>query len=84
MTGWSEPVFVEALAIIAAVRTLINERFGYFLAGFLTRGYFLVEYYEPGVLTLPLFPFFMGGVIGSLIRDILNDHRLHKMLHALD
>lgn len=74
--GWSEPVFIAGLAIIAAVVTLTSERFGYFLSGFLTGGYFLVEYYEPGVLTLPLLPFVIGGVIGSLIMGIFTEWAL--------
>ena len=40
------------------------------------RGYFLVEYYEPGVLTVPLLPFIVGGVIGSLIIGIFTEWAL--------
>ncbi|RPJ27415.1 MAG: hypothetical protein EHM33_08155 [Chloroflexi bacterium] len=65
--GLYDYVFVGILALIAAAIPLIHERVGYFVSGFLAGGYFLVEYYAPGVLTLPLFPFIFGGVIGSLI-----------------
>ena len=73
---WSELVFVAGLAIIAAVVTLTRKRFGYFLSGFLTGGYFLVEYTQPGVLILPLLPFIIGGVIGSLIMGIFTEWAL--------
>ena len=74
--GWSDYAFISALAILAAAITLINERVGYFLSGFLAGGYFLVEYYEPGVLTLPLLPFIVGAVIGSLIIGIFTEWAL--------
>ena len=74
--GWSDYAFIGALAILAAAITLINERVGYFLSGFLAGGYFLVEYYEPGVLTLPLLPFIVGAVIGSLIIGIFTEWAL--------
>jgi hypothetical protein len=68
--AWSGYVFMAGLALIAAVITLMRERIGYFLAGFLAGSYFLVEYYEPGVLTLPVLPFLVGGVLGCLIMGI--------------
>ncbi|HLO31943.1 MAG TPA: hypothetical protein VK249_22530 [Anaerolineales bacterium] len=74
--GWSVYVFIGALAVIAAAITIINERIGYFLSGFLAGGYFLVEYYEPGFLTLPLLPFLVGGTIGSLIIGIFTEWAL--------
>lgn len=70
--AWSGYVFMAGLALIAALITLKRERIGYFLAGFLVGSYFLVEYYEPGVLTLPVLPFLVGGVIGCLIMGIFN------------
>ena len=42
----------------------------------LVGAYFLVEYYEPGVLTLPLLPFIVGGVIGSVLIGIFTDWAL--------
>lgn len=74
--GWSESAFIGGLAIIAAAATIINERFGYFLSGFLVGGYFLVEYYAPGVLTLPFLPFIIGGTIGSLVMGIFTEWAL--------
>ena len=37
---------------------------------------FLVEVYEPGVLTLPLVPFLIGGAIGSLVMGIFTEWAL--------
>jgi len=74
--GWSDYVFLGVLAFAAAAITIINERVGYFLSGFLAGGYFLVEYYAPGVLTLPLIPFIVGGVIGFLIIGIFTEWAL--------
>jgi hypothetical protein len=58
---------MAVLAIVAAAITLANDRVGYFLSGFLAGGYFLMEYYQPNVLTFPLLPFILGGVFGTLI-----------------
>lgn len=74
--GWSDYAFMGGLALIAAAVTIINERFGYFLSGFLTGGYFLVEYYAPGMLTLPLLPFIVGGGIGALILGLFTEWAL--------
>jgi uncharacterized membrane protein YoaK (UPF0700 family) len=73
---WSDYVFMLALAVIAAAIAIINERVGYFLSGFLAGSYFLVEYYQPGLLTLPFLPFLVGGVIGSLIMGIFTEWAL--------
>ena len=73
---WSDYAFMAGLALIAAAITIINERLGYFLSGFLSGGLFLVEYYAPGVLTLPLLPFILGGAIGSLIIGIFTEWAL--------
>jgi hypothetical protein len=74
--GWTDYAFIGALALIAAAITLINERVGYFLSGLLAGGYFLVEYYEPGVLTFPLLPFIVGAMIGSIIIGIFTEWAL--------
>jgi hypothetical protein len=74
--GWSHYVFIVALGIAAARITIANERVGYFLSGFLVGASFLVEYYEPGVLTLPLLPFLVGGVLGSIILGIFTEWAL--------
>ncbi len=74
--GWYDFIFIGILAVIAATITIINERVGYFLSGFLAGGYFLVEYYAPEILTLPLLPFIIGGAIGSLIIGIFTEWAL--------
>jgi general stress protein CsbA len=73
---WSDYVFIVVLALLAAVITIRNERVGYVLSGFLVGGSFLVEYYEPGVLTLPLLPFLVGGAIGALILGVFTEWAL--------
>jgi hypothetical protein len=74
--NWSDYVFIAALAMLAAVITIVRERVGYFLSGFLVGSLFLVDYYEPGVLTLPLLPFLVGGTIGSIILGIFTEWAL--------
>ena len=74
--GWYDYVLILGLAVIAAAITIINERVGYFLSGFLAGSYFLVEYYAPGILTLPILPFLVGGAIGSLIIGIFTEWAL--------
>jgi hypothetical protein len=74
--GWTDYAFMGVLAIAAAAVALINERVGYFLSGFLAGGYFLMEYYEPGVLTFPVLPFVVGAVIGSTIIGIFTEWAL--------
>jgi len=74
--GWSDYVFMGALALIAAAITIAKERVGYFLSGFLVGGYFLMEYYEPGVLTFPVLPFLVGAIIGSLTIGIFTEGAL--------
>jgi len=73
---WADYTFIIGLAILVAGIVLANEQAGYFLSGFLAGGYTLIEYYEPGVLTLPLLPFIIGGVIGSLIIGLLTEWAL--------
>lgn len=73
---WSDAAFMISLAVIAALLTLFNERAGYFISGFLAGGFFLVEYYAPNTLTLPLLPFIIGGVIGSLVLGLLTEWAL--------
>jgi hypothetical protein len=64
-------IFIGLLAVIAAAVPIINKRLGYFFSGFLAGGYFFVEYYAPGVLTLPLVPFLIGAAIGTLVIGLL-------------
>jgi hypothetical protein len=74
--AWSDAAFMIGLGIIAAIVVLVNERVGYFLSGFLAGGFFLVEYYAPGVLTVPILPFIVGGVIGALVLGLLTEWAL--------
>ena len=71
--GYYHYIFIGLLGLVAAIVALINERAGYFLSGFLAGGYIAVEYYAPGVLTVPLFPFILGGVLGSLVLGIFTE-----------
>ena len=73
---WSDYAFIGSLALLAAVIVQINKHAGYFLSGFLIGSSFLVEVYEPGVLTLPLIPFLIGGAIGSLVIGIFTEWAL--------
>jgi hypothetical protein len=74
--GWTYYAFLMSLAVIAAAVPIINQRVGYFFSGFLAGGYFLIEFYAPGLLTVPLLPFIIGGVIGSLIIGLFTDWAL--------
>lgn len=74
--NWSDYAFIAALAMLAAVITIVRERVGYFLSAFLVGSIFLVEYYEPRVLTLPLLPFLVGGTIGAIIPGIFTEWAL--------
>jgi uncharacterized membrane protein len=71
--AWGDWAFVGALAIVAAAIALINERLGYFLSGFLAGSFFLVEYFAPGASTVPVLPFIVGSVIGSLVLGLLTE-----------
>ena len=73
---WSDYAFIGTLALLAAVIVLVNERVGYFLSGFLIGSSFLVEVYQPGVLTLPFLPFLVGGAMGSLLIGIFTEWAL--------
>jgi hypothetical protein len=74
--GWADYAFMGGLALLAGLITLRNERVGYFLSGFLAGGYFVIEYFEPGRLTVPWLLFLIGGVIGSLIIGIFTEWAL--------
>lgn len=74
--AWSDAAFMIVLGVIAAILVLLNERAGYFISGFLAGGFFLVEYYAPNVLTVPILPFIIGGVIGALILGLLTEWAL--------
>ncbi|HUG33989.1 MAG TPA: hypothetical protein VMJ90_04410 [Anaerolineales bacterium] len=74
--SWADTAFIVGMAVLAAVLVLIEERAGYFISGFLAGGYVLTEYYAPGVLAVPILPFFVGGVLGSLILGIFTEWAL--------
>ena len=74
--NWSFYAFIVGAAALAAAIAIINERVGYFVSGFLAGGFLLVEYFAPGVLTLPLAPFIVGAVIGSLVIGLLTEWAL--------
>ena len=74
--GWTHYAFIAVLAILAGAVPIIHQRAGYFLSGFLAGAYLLVEYYAPGVLTLPLLPFLVGGTLGGLIMGIFTEWAL--------
>lgn len=76
LPAWGDEAFLIGSALLAAGIVIVNARFGYFLSGFLAGGYILVEYFQPGMLTLPLIPFIVGGVIGSLIIGLFTEWAL--------
>jgi hypothetical protein len=73
---WSDTASILGLGVLAGLVPAINERAGYFLSGLLAGGYYLSEYYAPGVLFIPLLPFVVGGVIGALIMGIFTEWAL--------
>ena len=73
---WSHYVFIAGLALLAAAITIVKKRAGYALSGFLIGASVLVEYFEPGVLTLPILPFLFGGILGALIFGFLTEWAL--------
>jgi hypothetical protein len=74
--AWGHYAFLVGVAAIAAAIPIIHERAGYVISGFLAGGYLLVDYYAPGVLTLPIAPFFVGGVIGGVILGVFTEWAL--------
>jgi hypothetical protein len=74
--GWYDYIFIAILGVIAASVVIANERLGYFVSGFLAGGYFLIEYFQPGMLTVPLLPFLVGGIIGSVIIGVFTEWAL--------
>jgi len=71
--SWSWIAFIVILAVIASVLTLINERVGYFVCGFLAGGFLFSEFYAPSSNTIPLLPFFVGSVLGSVFIGLLTE-----------
>lgn len=81
--AWSDMAFMVTLAVVAAGLVLINERGGYFISGFLAGGYLLIEYFAPGVLTVPILPFIVGGVLGAVIIGFLTEWALIILSSAI-
>ena len=71
--AWADTAFIIGVAVIAAAITMINEKFGYYVSGFIGGGYFLIEYFAPGGSNIPLIPFFVGSVIGAFIMGIFTE-----------
>lgn len=74
--SWADSAFIVGMAVLAAVLVLINERAGYFISGFLAGGYVMSEYYAPGVMVIPILPFIVGGVLGSIILGVFTEWAL--------
>lgn len=74
--GYYDYIFIGILVLVSAAIPLINERVGYFFSGFLAGGYFLVEYYAPGVASLPILPFLIGGFIGCVVIGVFTEWAL--------
>ena len=71
--AWGDLAFLAALAILAAVFTIIDKRAGYYVCGFLVGGFIFNEIYAPGTLIIPILPFFVGSVLGSVIIGLLGE-----------
>ncbi len=73
---WADYAFVIGLGAAAAAAPAINERFGYAVSGFLGGGYFMAEYFAPGVAAIPILHFAVGSVIGGVLMGIFTDWAL--------
>ena len=73
---WADTAFIAGLGVIGAAVPLIHERAGYALSGLLAGGYFMVEYFAPGLATLPLVPFIVGSFFGAVIMGLLTEWAL--------
>ena len=73
---WGVYAFILGLGLVAAATPLINERFGYVVSGVLGGGYFMSEYFAPGVAALPLLPFIVGAGIGGITMGIFTEWAL--------
>ena len=71
--SWSDTAFVIAVAIIAAILTIINKQSGFYVSGFLIGGYAFTEFYAPNSLTIPVLPFIVGSVLGSVIIGLFTE-----------
>ena len=71
--SWSDTAFVLAVALIAAILTIINERSGFYVSGFLIGGYAFTEFYAPNSLMIPVLPFIVGSVLGAVIIGLFTE-----------
>jgi len=71
--SWGDLAFLAILAVLAAGLTLVDKRAGFYVCGFLVGGFVFNEIYAPGSLVLPILPFFVGSVLGSVIIGLLGE-----------
>ncbi|NWG35847.1 MAG: hypothetical protein HXY42_15565 [Chloroflexi bacterium] len=71
--SWTDLAFLAGLAVLAAGLTLISKETGYYVCGFLVGGFAFSEYFAPGASTLPLLPFIVGSVLGSVVIGLLGE-----------
>ncbi|HMR98529.1 MAG TPA: hypothetical protein PKK96_10560 [Anaerolineales bacterium] len=76
LPNWSDYAFMAGVAILAAWAVVSKETIGYYVSGFFAGGYVLMEWFEPGVLTFPILPFFVGSVIGAVIIGVFTEWAL--------
>jgi len=71
--AWGDPAFLVTFAILGAALTLIDKRAGHYVTGFLVGGFVFNEIYAPGSLGIPILPFIVGSVLGSVIIGLLGE-----------
>ena len=76
LPAWSGYAFMAGVAILAAWVMIVNKPVGFYISGFFAGGYALMEWFEPGILTFPILPFFVGSVIGAIIIGVFTDWAL--------
>ena len=76
LPNWAEYVFMAGVAILAAWVMIVNKPVGFYISGFFAGGYALMEWFEPGILTFPILPFFVGSVIGAIVIGVFTDWAL--------
>ena len=73
---WAVYAFILGLGVLAAVTPFIHERFGYAVSGALSGGFFMSEYFAPGVAALPILPFIVGVGIGGVVMGLFTEWAL--------
>lgn len=76
LPNWAEYAFMAGVAILAAWVMIVNKPVGFYISGFFAGGYALMEWFEPGILTFPILPFFVGSVIGAIVIGVFTDWAL--------